>query len=406
MNRNINRRDKELIMKKRLTALLLCVAMIASISGCGKEESTASADIEYTAGDYVTLGDYMNLKITMKEEYVITDEDVQEYIEEKILAAYPKYNDTDKTTVEKGDYVNIDYQGTTDGGETYPDSMTAAGHVLEIGSGSFIDGFEDGLIGANVGDERELNLTFPENYNPDVAGKDVVFTVTVNKIVEAEEVTYDTMTDEYVAGMAAQTGMKCTTVDELKEDVQSYLQSVANASMQNVLSTAVMDKLMTICPVSELPEGLLEARKAEVLKQYEDANVKDDSTLEEYITETKKQDYDEFLAQIEEDVKKDLELQLVLEAIVDKEGIELDEEGFETYIDNLLQGTGVADRPSLFKYYGGTEEAGEKYLKKVYVCTLALQKVIENSEITFGDAEDSTEESTEEGTEEVISTEE
>lgn len=390
--------------------MLLCVAMVAAISGCGKKDGnnidgteTASADIEYNAADYVTLGDYLNLKITMDKEYVITDEDVKAYIEKNIIAAYPQYKDTDKTTVEKGDFVNIDYVGTKDG-EAF-NGGTAAGYVLEIGGGAFIEGFEDGLIGAKVGDVKELNLTFPENYkNSEMAGTDVVFTVTVNKIVEPEAVAYDTMTDEYVAGVSARTGMDCATVDELKEDVRSYLQSVANASMQNVLSTAVMDKLTETCPVSELPEGLLAARKAEVLKQYEDTYVKDDSTLEEYITETKKQDYEEFLAQIEEDVKKDLELQLVLEAIVAKEGIELDEAGFEAYLDNLMSGTGMTDKPSLYKYYGGSEEAGEKYLKKVYVCTLALQRVIANAEVTFGDTQNDTEagtehaDSTEEGT--------
>lgn len=390
--------------------MLLCVAMVAAMIGCGKKTEnnvegteTASADIEYVAAEYVTLGDYLNLKITMDKEYVITDEDVSEYIEKNILTAYPSYKDTDKTTVETGDFVNIDYVGTKDG--VAFNGGTAAGYVLEIGSGAFIEGFEDGLIGASVGDVKELNLTFPENYkNSELAGAEVVFTVTVNKIVEAEEMTYDTMTDEYVAYMAEKAGMDCETVDELKEDVHSYLQSVASASMQNMLSTAVMDKLTEICPVSELPEGLLAARKAEVLRQYEDTYVQEDSTLEEYITETKKQDYEEFLTQIEEDVKKDLELQLVLEAIVEKEGIELDEAGFEAYLDNLMNGTGMTDRPSLYKYYGGSENAGEKYLKKVYVCTLALQKVVENAEVTFEDTESDAGEtenldSTEEGTE-------
>lgn len=396
-------------MKKRLTALLLCTAMIAAVSGCGKKdgnnadatEVTASADIEYEAADYVTLGDYLNLKITMDEEYIVTDADVQEYIEKNIMEVYPNYKDTDKTTVEEGDFVNIDYEGTEDGVAFA--GGTNAGYVLEIGGGGFIEGFEDGLIGANVGDVKELNLTFPEDYrNSEMAGKEVVFKVTVNKIVEADELTYDTLTDEYVTTMAGQTGMSCTTVDELKEDVRSYLETVASSSMQNVLSSAVMDKLTEICPVKELPKGLLAARKAEVIAQYENSYVKDDSTLEEYVTETLKQDYEEFMAQMEEDVKNDLKLQIVLEAIADKEGIELDEEGFEAYLDNLMSGTGMTDKPSLYEYYGGSEAAGEKYLKKVYVCTLALQKVVENAEVTFQDADADTEEGTEslDGTEE------
>ena len=104
--------------------------------------------------------------------------------------------------VESGDIVNIDYVGKVDGQEFNGGSAT--GYHLTIGSGTFIDGFEDGLIGKNVGETVDLNLKFPDNYtnNTDLAGKDVVFTVTVNSISRVPELT-DEVADSVVEGMTA-----------------------------------------------------------------------------------------------------------------------------------------------------------------------------------------------------------
>lgn len=375
-------------MKKKLIALLLCVTMVFSISGCKKDgedkvegtEAVVSADIEYDATDYVTLGDYMGMEITLDDDYSVTDEDVKSYIESNVISFYPSYKDTDKEVVESGDFVNIDYVGTQDG-EAFSGG-TASGYVLEIGGGRFIDGFEDGLIGTKVGEVRELNLTFPEDYdNTELAGADVVFTVTVNKIVEKEDITFDTMTDEYVQSLSAQAGMSYETVDALKDGIRSYLESVAYSSKQNAINTAVLSKLTEICTVEKLPDGLLDAKVAEVLKKYEENYVEEGSTLKDY-AESIGQEYEDFLDSVEEEVRADVELQLVLEAIVAKEGIELDEEGYEAYIENLVSSMGMADAAELYTYYGGNEKSGEKYLRKVYTCTIAIQQIMEQAVVT------------------------
>ena len=128
----------------------------------------------------------------------VTEEAVNDYIQNSVLPYYPVYTKGDKTTVESGDVVNIDYTGTLNG-EAF-DGGSDTGYNLEIGSGQFIDGFEDGLIGANVGESRDLNLTFPEDYpSADMAGQAVVFHVTVNGIMNAADATLDTVDDAYVA---------------------------------------------------------------------------------------------------------------------------------------------------------------------------------------------------------------
>lgn len=128
----------------------------------------------------------------------VTDEEIQAQID-NLLNSYPDVKTVEgKTTIEEGDIVNIDFVGKLDGEPFEGGSSGEGGTNLEIGSGSFIDGFEDGLIGKTTGSTVELPLTFPEEYslNPDLAGKDVVFEVTIHDIVEYVTPEWN---DEFVA---------------------------------------------------------------------------------------------------------------------------------------------------------------------------------------------------------------
>ncbi|MCD8068277.1 MAG: FKBP-type peptidyl-prolyl cis-trans isomerase [Lachnospiraceae bacterium] len=132
-------------------------------------------------------------------------------------------------------------------GEAF-DGGSASGYDLVIGSGSFIDGFEDGLIGVAVGDTVDLNLTFPSDYanNPSLAGKEVVFTVTVNYVTPD-------MTDDNVA---LATGGSYSTVDEFEEFCRAYLEYYAEYEYQSDLDSAVIEAVISICTVSEVPDFL------------------------------------------------------------------------------------------------------------------------------------------------------
>ena len=319
-------------MKKKIVAVLLCLTLAFSVTGCGKDkksesventESTevvSSAAIDFDPLDYVELGDYMGLSVTLTDDYSVSDDDVKTFVEKSVIENYPYYTDTDKTVVEDGDAVNIDYEGLKDG--VAFSGGTATGAVLEIGSNTFIDGFEEGLIGAKVGDKVTLNLTFPESYgNTELAGQDVVFNVTINKIVEKQDITFDNMTDEYVAYVNDKASLGYDTVDELKTDARNYLESSKESSKKSAIRSAVMDKLGEVCTVKELPDGLLDARMEEVMAQYESYYCSDGSSLKDYVENTAKQDYDEFVSNVTDEVTSDLKTQMILEAIAEKEGI-------------------------------------------------------------------------------------
>ena len=183
-------------MKKRVLALLLCVSTAISMTGCGSKgesveateavENTESteevpavplAQYDLKGSDYVTLCDYSAIPVTISGDYDVTDQDVLDYVEKIFTQGGPFYTaDPDKTTVEEGDIVNVDYVGKLDGeafsGGTAEDQNIDVSNNSSTSGSAYIDGFTDGLIGASVGDVIDSNVTFPDEYpnNPDLAG--------------------------------------------------------------------------------------------------------------------------------------------------------------------------------------------------------------------------------------------
>lgn len=381
-------------MKKKLVILLAAVCAVSMLGGCGTgkksdkketketeeteetEENKAAKDIEYNASDYVTLGEYKGMEVKLTSDYEVTEEDVKSKIE-SLLTSYPAYEDSDKTTVENGDFVNIDYEGLQDG--VAFEGGTAQGTVLEIGSGSFIEGFESGLIGANVGDTVSLNLTFPENYqNTEMAGQAVVFNVTINKIVNKADMTYDTMTDQYVTDNFSSSGYE--TVQDLKDGVKEQLTQSNESTKESDTQSAVLEKLKEICTVNSLPDGVLDQRVKEYKEQMEKVlKEKYDMEMEDYLSSINKTQED-FDTEITDYMQQNLEMEMILTAIADKENIEVDEDGYKEYLANVISGGGYEDEDALM------EEYGEDYVKTIYRNNKAMDMVRENAVVTYGDS--------------------
>lgn len=374
-------------MKRKITAFLIAVCAVSLIGGCGgkgnndegqKTEGTEDSGsgmgaASYNVDECVKLGEYKGLEITLGS-YEIKDEDVKNNIE-STLASYPNYVDTDKTTVEEGDIANIDYEGLKDG--VAFEGGTAQGANLEIGSNSFIDGFEDGLIGKKVGEDVELNLTFPEDYqNTELAGQAVVFKVKINKIVKEEYMTYDTVTDEFVANNFINDGYQ--TVDDLKNGVRENLENNNKANMETDTQNAVFEKLHETCTVT-LPDGLLDQRIQEYMDQFTD-NLKTNYNMElsDYLSSVNTTE-DEFNQQVRQYIEDSLTNQLILEAIAKKENIEVDEEGYTKYKQDIITDFSYESEDALMEQYG------EDYVKNAYISDKAMDFVIENAKVTYDD---------------------
>lgn len=172
-------------MKKGLAFLLTVVMAVGMITGCGSDEGTTLREMKVEK--YVTLGDYKGINVTLSTAEV--EAQVKNQLLQMAYYGAMTAGEEDKITnraVENGDMVNINYSGKKD--DVAFEGGTAADQFLLIGSGSFIAGFEEGLVGVKPGETVDLNLTFPEGYqSEDLAGQDVVFTVTVNYIYDSSE---------------------------------------------------------------------------------------------------------------------------------------------------------------------------------------------------------------------------
>lgn len=377
-------------MKKKLMLLLCAVCAAALFGGCGtgkkgndsKEESTEEAKgseentepIEYNAEEYVELGEYTGLEISLGS-YDVTDEEVREQVNAS-LADYPVYEDLDKDTVEEGDFVNIDYEGLKDG--VAFNGGTAQGAVLEIGSGSFIPGFEDGLIGKKVGEKVALDLTFPEGYqNEELAGQAVVFNVTVNKIVNQSIMTYEQADDAFIEKNMSSQGYH--TVKELEDGIREKLEENKEATKETETQAAVIQKLREVCKVNGFPEGLIDQRIKEYMERFEtNLQASYGISVEDYLksTNTTEEDFD---AQVKQLVTETVEGELIIAAIAKKEGIEITDEGFEEYKKNIVETYGYADEEALIQQHG------EEYVRNVYLNELTVDKLLESAKVTYGE---------------------
>lgn len=382
-------------MKKKTAAAILCVAMTAAtLTACDSAsdltdstealESTETSiatyidSIVYDVADYVTLGDYKNMEIELNaSDYEVTEEDLIDEVNYQIEYAGTYYVDTDKTVVEDGDVVDIDYVGTKDG-EAF-DGGTASGQKLEIGSGSFIDGFEDGLIGANVGDTVELNLTFPENYGvSSLAGEDVVFTVTINKIVTEGEMDYDRLTDEYVKEYQ---GMD--DVDSFIEAVRSDMEDAAETTKTTDIQKAILDKLLEICDISGYPDGLVDERISQRTSYYENYASMYGVDLETFLNNYMGVEMSDFEQQLEDNMPDAVAQEMILLAIANAEGFADDEEAYQSFVDETISEGGYESEDAFYEIYD------KSFVKRNFCQDKALEFLVENVKVVM--TEDDTE---------------
>lgn len=378
-------------MKKKLFLVLLTGALTAGVCACGNKEtaeliettatevqtedsaegeSAAQEDTErvsdredYVAiedlgiDEYVTLSDYKNMVVQVSKTEV-TDDNIKSYINKSILTSYPI---TDRA-VATGDVVTIDYVGKRDG-EAF-DGGSAEGYQLNIGSGTFIDGFEDGLIGVMPGDTVDLNLTFPENYQAtELAGVDVVFTVTVHNILESTD--YDNVTDEQLALMSLEYDSKEAIWEAAKQIVEDDVQT----SYQNSIGNAIIENLLSNSTFTSVPEYLVE-------EEVENYNIYMESIcqgyygvdLETFITNYYGMTMDEYNQQLTEMSEETIKQYLIMEAVARAEGIEITDDDI----------TDMAAKEALEYGYDSAQDLLDDVGRTTYRMYMLQDKVMDN----------------------------
>ena len=319
-----------------------------------------------TALDNVVLPDYK--AYTIPEEYTIASDDEIAKAIEDIKATFAKTEkdvDTNRAVV-NGDYINIDYVGKIDGVEFEGGSTEGAGSDVTIGSKTFIDGFEDQIIGHKAGETFDITVTFPENYgNADLAGKEAVFTITVNHF-------YKTILPEIDDAFIAE------NLKDYYEDVEDMKVKVAEELIDADTKNYVWNKLLAETTVTTYPEAVynyeVAIRKANIETSASQYGVSAESLLTLYGYES----MDAYLEDMKEDIEYYEKVYLTVQAVCEKEGFTVTEEDMTAYFDKMF---GTSD-------YSDFEAAyGEPYLKSIVMRDVMLSTLIADMEVVPATAE-------------------
>lgn len=317
------------------------------------EAETEAVRPTYTALDYVVLGEYKGLTVQV-DSVEVTDEDVLAEAEELI-----SYSDAvewlTEDTVQEGDTVDITYVGTLDGVEFDGGS---GDYELEIGSGTFIDGFEEGLIGVEAGETVDLNLTFPEDYYYDeLAGQDVVFTVTVNSIMSVPE-----LSDEVVE---TATDGEYTDVDSYLEYIRSYLEEDADDTWLYNAQEALYTALAAGSEITEYPQDLVDYCVDDAVAYYELIagyySMEYADFIEAYFGSE-----EEFMELLEDAVKESLQQELLLIAVAETEEMEISDEEYQECLEEYAEYYGCETPEEMEEYYSKEDLTRYFLMDKVY----------------------------------------
>ena len=303
----------------------------------------------------VELGDYSSVDVK-KEVAEVTDDDVSAEIE-RARERNARFIDITDRPAKLDDEVNIDYAGFD--GDNQFDGGTAKGQNLTLGSGTFIPGFEEQLVGHSVGEDVDVNVTFPEEYHEkSLAGHPVVFKVKINSIKEKELPALD---EDFANDMSFD------TLDEYKADVRKKLEKDAEEKAETAFENEVLEKVIESCKV-DIPDAMIESEIDGMVREMEMRLNMQGLKFDDYLTytgQTKEQLREMYKAQATDRVKG----QLVLEAIKNKEAIEATDEE----IDAEIAKTAEQRKKSLEDYKAQMSDSARDYYKSM----TTTKKVVE-----------------------------
>lgn len=378
-------------MRKRFLAAVMCVCLGMTMFACGasKDDNTKETEsgtseatepayteedlVDDSNGDlnildYVDLGDYKGIELT-KSITKVTDDEVTNEMGSKAV----ELTGSD-VTVEDGDTAIIDFVGKLNG--VAFDGGTASNYELEIGSGSFIDGFEDGLIGVKKGDTVDLNLTFPEScQSTELAGKDVVFTVTVNGVKRKPQ-----LNDEWLAA-----NTNYATLAEFAAETKQKLEDAAETTASNTLESSGLDQVISNSTVKKYYKSLIEQGESQYEKRlnaYASAYGKSLSELlaAQGMTESQYQN------QKQKQAVSYAQVAMVVYAIAQDAGLSEADAEYQTILNDLANNYNM-DAATFSSTYG------ESLVKSSVMSQYAMNYIVSNANVTTQEVEE-TEETT------------
>ena len=312
----------------------------------------------------VKLGDYKGIEVE-KIEYNVTDEDVDNEIE-KMRDQNSRLVSIEDRSVQKDDTAIIDYKGFV--GDEQFEGGTAENQTLVIGSNKFIPGFEEQLIGKNIGDEVEVKVTFPEEYHAEnLAGKDAVFNVKINEIKFKELPELD---DEFAKDVS-----EFDTLDELKNDTRKKMEESAKDKAEKELREKVLDKVVENIEV-EIPEAMVDTEIDNMLRDFDFQLRYQGLDLEKYLEFTNSK-IEDLRKQMRDDAYNRVKTSLTIEAIGEKEKIEATDEDLEKEFEKMAE----SHKTTVEKLKESFKEENFGYIKNTIKVRKTIDFLVENTNI-------------------------
>ena len=336
------------------------------LESCGKD----GVVFKCTVAVYpeVTLGQYKGLEAP-KAEVNVTDEDVENRLNE--MADRNSRLVSVEREIQKGDTADIDFEGF-DNGVPF-DGGKGENFDLEIGSGSFVPCFEDQLVGMKAGEEKDIDITFPENYTPELAGKPVVFHVKVNEVKEKQVPAID---DEFAKDVS-----EFDTLKDLKADIKKKLTAERTESAQRAFEDVLMAKVAEGIE-ADIPEEMVELQAERMMEQFKQQLASQGIPFDQYLKMTNTAEAD-FRKQAQGPAADQVKMDLAVEAIIKAEGLEASDEDVESEMKSVAEKYGM-DLDTVKKYLR-PEDVKEQVIREKVV------KLVADSAVAVAPAEEKAE---------------
>ena len=316
----------------------------------------------------VELGQYKGVS-AVKEEAKVTADDVKERLNQ-MAEREARLVSVDRK-VKKGDTADIDFEGF-DNGVAF-DGGKGENFDLEIGSGSFVPGFEEQLIGMKAGEEKDIDITFPENYAPELAGKPVVFHVKVNEVKVKEVPAVD---DEFAKDVS-----EFDTLKELKADIKKKMTAERTEAAQRAFEDVLMAKVAEGVE-AEIPHEMVELQAERMMEQFKQQLAAQGIPFDQYLKMTGTTEAD-FRKQADGPAAEQVKMDLAVEAIIKAEGLEATDEDVENELKNVAEKYGM-DLETVKKYLR-PEDVKEQVIREKAV------KIVADSAVAVAPAEEKAE---------------
>ena len=340
-------------MKKQTAARHFVSAMLAipmmltavTLTGCG-----ADKPYDINLQDYVKVGEYKGLSYTDFESRV-TEEEIQEEVE-KVLQKYSIQTERTEGTLEEGDYANIQYKLEVDGDKL--NGSSSQYYTIHVGEGSILEDIDKALVGRETGETFEVRTTFPEDFqmNAHMAGKEALFTITVNKIFD---VTLPVLDDAFVSE-----NLGFETADAYLEDLEAELYDQKQKDARYQAGEEIWTKVLESSEVLKYPEDEVKQKQATLTESFRILCEKYGTTLEEALHSILKTDETVFMENIQASAENAVKEEMILYSIARENGLEMTPQEQQAYLDDVLAENGITAREFKEKYSTSIEEYAEE----------------------------------------------